>query len=124
MFQNFILGTLLTGSALLASELVESKSSNRELQIENEYVKVWKTVIPPKQALKLHRHDCSRVIVGLKGGSLTRIEETGERSDLVFETDKAYWLTEDPPGTLHGDINESDEPVVVMVIEVKAASKP
>jgi hypothetical protein len=61
-----------------------------------------------------------RYIVGLKGGSLTKIEETGEVSELRFETGSAYWLTEDPPGTLHGDINESDEPIEVMVIEIKS----
>lgn len=95
-------------------------TTHREFQFENEHVRVWKTVIMPNQPLKMHRHDCSRVIVGLKGGTLTKIEETGAVSDLVFEAEKAYWLTEDPPGTLHGDINESNEPIVVMVIEIKA----
>lgn len=93
--------------------------THRVFQFENDQVRVWKTVIMPHQPLKLHRHDCSRVVVGLKGGTLTKIEETGEVSPLIFETGKAYWLTEDPPGTLHGDINESDEPIEVMVIELK-----
>ncbi len=74
----------------------------------------------PHQPLKMHRHDCSRVIVGLKGGSLTKIEETGEKSQLVFETGKAYWLNEDLPNTLHSDINESNEPIEVMVVEIKS----
>ncbi len=93
--------------------------THRELQFENEFVKVWKTVIMPKQPLKMHRHDRDRVIVGLKGGSLTKIEESGEVSDLTFETGKAYWAEKDPINELHGDINESDEPIEVMVIEVK-----
>ncbi|MBA2367982.1 MAG: hypothetical protein H0V82_03040 [Candidatus Protochlamydia sp.] len=83
-------------------------------------MRVWKTVIMPHQPLKMHRHDCSRVIVGLKGGSLTKIEETGEKSQLVFETGKAYWLNEDLPNTLHSDINESNEPIEVMVVEIKS----
>lgn len=86
------------------------------MQFENDQVRVWKTVIMPHQPLKMHRHDCSRVIVGLKGGSLTKIEETGELSELNFETGKAYFLTEDPIGTLHTDINDSDESIEVMVI--------
>jgi hypothetical protein len=93
--------------------------THRVLQFENEHVKVWKTIIMPRQPLKMHRHDCSRVVVGLKGGSLTKIEDTGETSELKFETGKAYWLTEDPEGTLHADINESDESIEVMVIEIK-----
>lgn len=39
--------------------------------------------------------------------------------NLVFETRKAYWLDKNP-NTLHGDINESDEPIEVMVIEFKS----
>ena len=38
-------------------------------------------------------------------------------------TGKAYWLTKDPPGAFHGDINESDEPIEVMVIEVKISDQ-
>lgn len=110
---------LLTIFPSFASEPYSQIETHRELQFENEYVKVWKTVIMPNQPLKMHRHDSGRVVVGLKGGSLTKIEETGETSELVLETGKAYWLAEDPKGTLHGDINESDEPIEVMVIEVK-----
>lgn len=108
---------------LSAEEISQNMTTHRVFQFENEYVRVWKTVIMPNQPLKMHRHDCSRVIVGLKGGSLTKIEETGETSELKFDTGKAYWLTEDPQGTLHGDINESDEPIEVMVIELKALDK-
>ena len=93
-------------------------ATHRELQFENEFVKVWKTVITPNEPLKLHRHDEFRVVVGLKGGELQKIEETGEISKLLFETGKAYWLEPDPQGMLHGDINLSEEPIEVMVIEM------
>jgi quercetin dioxygenase-like cupin family protein len=107
-------------SFLHSEEGVKNPNTHRVFQFENEHVRVWKTVIMPHQPLKMHRHDCARVVVGLKGGSLTKIEETGETSDLTFETGTAYWLEEDPPNTLHGDINESDEPIEVMVIEIKS----
>ncbi|MBA3816067.1 MAG: hypothetical protein H0X29_06030 [Parachlamydiaceae bacterium] len=105
---------------LLQSEELSPTQTHRVFQFENEHVRVWKTIIMPHQPLKMHRHDCARVVVGLKGGTLTKIEQTGETSDLNFESGIAYWLTEDPPGILHGDINESDEPIEVMVIELKA----
>lgn len=117
----FFLLLFVTGVHTIHAE--ELKTTHRVFQFENEHVRVWKTVIMPHQPLSMHRHDCARVIVGLKGGSLTKIEETGETSELNFATGVAYWLTEDPPGTLHGDINESDEPIEVMVIEIKALEK-
>lgn len=124
MKYRFFQGCLLIGflsSPLIASEPLESKGTHRVFQFENEHVRVWKTVIMPDQPLKMHRHDCSRVIVTMKGGRLIRIEDTGETSDLVFEDGKAYWLTEDPPESLHADINPSQEPIEVMVIEVKSS---
>lgn len=102
-----------------SKEYKESIETHRVFQFENEFVRVWKTVIMPHQPLNLHHHNCGRVVVGLKGGSLTKFEETGETSNLVFETGKAYWLNQDLPNTLHGDINESDEPIEIMVIEIK-----
>lgn len=120
LFPQLFLSMIAICSFLPANENTQNPSTHRVFQFENEHVRVWKTVIMPHQPLKMHRHDCSRVVIGLKGGSLTKLEGTGETSELIFETGKAYWLNEDPPGTLHGDINESDEPIEVMVIEIKA----
>lgn len=111
----------LTLAALMISSLFSLQSDNlkthRQPQFENQKVKVWKTTIMPNQPLNMHRHENARVVVGLKGGTLTKIEEDGKTSLLVFETGKAYWLEADPEGQLHGDINESDKPIEVMVIE-------
>lgn len=117
---KFLSLLLLVCASFLQGEEELPLQTHRVFQLENEYVRVWKTVILPHQPLKMHRHDCPRVVVGLKGGTLTKIEETGEISNLKFDSGVAYWLTEDPPGTIHGDINESDEPIEVMVIEIKA----
>lgn len=119
LFRLLVLSTIATCS-LLFSEEIQSPGTHRIFQFENEHVRVWKTVIMPNQPLKMHRHECARVVIDLKGGSLTKLENTGETSELKFETGKAYWLDEDLPNTLHGDVNESNEPIEVMVIEIKA----
>lgn len=115
----FLLIGLLAAFQANADEEHITEKTHREFQFENDKVKVWKTVITPFDALNMHRHDRERVVVGLKGGILKKIEEDGTTSYLVFETGKAYWLTQDPPDELHGDINEGDEPIEVMVIELK-----
>ncbi len=124
MFRTFCV-TALVATGILSAELPpdrkEKPSTQRELQFENEHVKVWKTTIMPDQPLKMHRHDCSRVVVGLKGGILSKIEETGERTERTFEAGKAYWLTPDPVDKLHACVNETNEPIEVMVIELKQA---
>lgn len=119
LFRLILLSAISFFCCLQGDPPVQIPITHRILQFENEYVKVWKTVIMPNQPLTMHRHDASRVVVGLQGGSLTKIEETGETSELKFETGCAYWLPADPPDTRHGDVNTSDEPIVVMVIEMK-----
>ena len=71
-------------------------------QFENENVAVWKTVI-----------------VALKGGNLKILPEHGEPYVVTWETGKAYWLDADPPGQLHGDLNEGPDVIEVMVIEMR-----
>lgn len=106
------LALIIFGSSCFAD------TTHREYQLENGSVKAWKTIIYPNSPLKLHRHDYPRVIVGLVGGVITRIEESGEVSYLNIETGKAYWYEADEPG-LHLDMNESDTPIEVMLIEVR-----
>jgi quercetin dioxygenase-like cupin family protein len=122
-FRSLLLSALAISTFLHGEDSTPSSTqsqTHRIPQIENEHVRVWKTVIMPHQPLKMHRHDCPRVVVALKGGALMKIKETGEFSDLVFETGKAYWLDKDPPNTRHADVNQSEEPIEVMVIEIRS----
>jgi beta-alanine degradation protein BauB len=113
---------LLVGVALLsalAGARAQQVVSQRIPQLENENVRVWKTIIAPNQPLSMHRHDFGRVIVALKGGTLKIVPEKGEPKAVVWETGKAYWLDADPPNQLHGDLNEGPEAMEVMVVEMR-----
>lgn len=94
-------------------------TTGRTPQFENEYVEVWKSVIVPNQPLEMHRHDNPRAIIALRGGTLTVVNDAGERRGMTWETGGAYWLEADPPGELHGDVNEGPEPVEVIVVQLK-----
>lgn len=96
------------------------QTTGRTPQFENEHVEVWKSVIVPNQPLEMHRHDNPRAIIALKGGTLTVVNDAGERRDMTWETGGAYWLDADPPGELHGDVNEGPEPVEVIVVQLKS----
>jgi len=96
-----------------------AREMSREFMFENDDAVCWKTTIAPNNPLKMHRHDRSRCIVGLQGGTLKKTEEDGTVSDLTFETGKAYWLDADPPDELHADVNEGDRDIVVIVTEFK-----
>jgi quercetin dioxygenase-like cupin family protein len=108
-------------------EIASAQASQEEItrrvpQFENELVEVWKSIILPNQPLTMHRHDHPRAIIALKGGTLTVTSDAGESHEMTWETGSAYWLEADPPGEMHGDVNEGPEPVEVIVVQLKGAS--
>jgi hypothetical protein len=99
---------------------VQAQQSRREPQFENEHVKVWKSIIVPNQPLRLHRHEFGRALIALKGGTLKVVDEAGNAIDTyVWEDGNAYWLDADPPGKLHGDLNEGPDTMEVIVVELQ-----
>jgi len=119
---SVLAATMLISGCSQASERAEPTAevtTGRTPQFENEYVQVWKSVIAPNQPLEMHRHDNPRAIIALKGGTLTVVSDAGERRDMTWETGRAYWLDADPPGELHGDVNQGSEPVEVIVVQLK-----
>jgi len=110
----------LVSLGLAAPLLTQQASTTQRIpQLENDRVKVWKSIIAPNQPLSMHRHEAGRVIVALKGGTLKIVQKTGESKEVQWETGKAYWLDSDPPGTTHGDVNPGKEPIEVIVVELK-----
>ena len=95
-------------------------TSRREPQFENDHVKVWKSIIMPKQPLALHRHDHGRTLIALTDGKLNVVDKDGKTLDTYnWEKGKAYWLGADPPGQQHGDVNNTTQPIEVIVVELK-----
>ena len=112
-------GVLIGALAVAVAQQKQAATTQRTPQFENPNVKVWKTLIMPNQPLSLHRHENGRVIVALQGGTLTIKKEKGDSKKVVWETGRAYWLDADPPGELHGDVNETTKPIEVMVVELQ-----
>jgi quercetin dioxygenase-like cupin family protein len=123
MTKTGVLGALLLacGGVLgwVGHGLAGPRSQQLIPQLENDKVTVWKTILAPHERIGMHRHDHGRVVVALKGGALTIPRQDGGSRQLVLETGKAYWLDADPPGELHGDVNDSTRPLEMMVVELK-----
>lgn len=105
--------------AVLAQQQAQS-ATRREPQFENEDVRVWKSIIMPKQPLTQHRHDHGRALIALVGGQLKVVDKNGKAVNTYnWESGKAYWLGADPPGRTHADVNDTSKPIEVIVVELK-----
>jgi quercetin dioxygenase-like cupin family protein len=110
------------GLAVSSILVAQQQTATRRIpEFENDHVRVWKSIIAPRQPLSMHRHDHPRVIVALMGGTLKIVEESGASRDVTWETGRAYWLPADPRDERHADVNETDAPIQVIVVELKNA---
>jgi hypothetical protein len=115
---SFALGVLVGGVGVIRSQQTAT-GTQRIVQFENDDVKVWKSIVIPHAPLTMHRHEHGRVIIALRGGTMKILEQSGASEAHVWETGKAYWLSANAPGTMHADVNAGDQPIEVMVVELK-----
>lgn len=98
----------------------QAQTSRREDQFENDEMKAWKTTVLPKQPLALHRHEHGRALVALTDGVLQVTDKNGKVLDTYnLKAGKAMWLSKDPPGQMHADVNPGTKPVKVIVVQLK-----
>jgi hypothetical protein len=114
-------GLVALGAGLGAFGVMSSQTAatGRTPQFENDDVKVWKSLVVPNAPLTMHRHDHGRVIIALHGGTMKIVEQNGPTESHVWETGKAYWLPPNAPNTMHADVNGGNQPIEVMVVELK-----
>jgi hypothetical protein len=108
------------GAGMIWAQQQQQSATRREPQFENDHMKVWKSIIMPKQPLSLHRHEHGRALVALTDGVLQVVDKDGKTLKTYnWERGKAYWLDVDPPGEIHADVNNTSKPIEVIVVELK-----
>jgi quercetin dioxygenase-like cupin family protein len=111
--------SFLAGAGMMWAQQ-QAQASRREPQFENDDMKVWKSIIMPKQPLTLHRHEHGRALVALTDGQLKVVDKDGKQLNVYNLTKgTAMWLGVDPPGQMHADVNPGSKPVEVVVVELK-----
>lgn len=98
----------------------QQQTSRREEQFTNDELKVWKTTIMPGAPLALHRHEHGRALVALTDGDLQVTDKSGKVLDTYhLKAGKAMWLSKDPPGQMHADVNPGKTPIEVIVVQLQ-----
>ena len=110
---------ILKALCVLGLVLQTPAQMTRVPQFDNNRAVSWKSIIPPHTESTLHRHDRYRTVIAIVGGDLTLVAANGTKTVVHYETGKAYWQTPMPPGEMHKDVNETANPLELIVIEVK-----
>lgn len=97
----------------------QAQALEYEVHFENDQVCVSRVVIEPKEEIGLHRDALPQIVIGLRGGTITRLESDGREIDVKFPTGKAVYRPIDPEDELHKSVNKSDEPIEIMIIQLK-----
>lgn len=98
----------------------QAQTSRREEQFTNDELKVWKTTVMPGAPLALHRHEHGRALVALTDGVLQVTDKNGKVLDTYnLKAGKAMWLSKDPQGQMHADVNPGTKPIEVMVVQLQ-----
>ena len=118
----FLAATLsfVAGGGAMWARQQSQTATRREPQFENQEVRVWKSIIMPRQPLSMHRHEHGRALIALVGGELKVVDPDGKvLNTYKWESGKAYWLDADPPGQMHADVNDTSHPIEVIVVELR-----
>lgn len=90
-----------------------------ETQFENDQISVAKATIEAREEIGLHRDAYPQVVIALKGGTITRLEANGQKTDVQFPTGVAVMRGVDPVDELHKSVNNSDDAVELLIIQLK-----
>lgn len=99
--------------------LTQAQALEYEVQFENDQVCVSRVVLEPEEEIGLHRDALPQIVVGLRGGTITRLEADGREVDVQFPTGKAVYRAVDPENELHKSVNRSNAPVEIIIIQIK-----
>lgn len=114
-------GAILFYPHISVADTSDAETTHRELKLENDCVKVWKTTIVPGKPLQKVNHPHPIVVIPLKGGDVMRKEQDGTQFVETFKAGDAYWIHKDKTRELHSISDSAKEPFEVMVVEIKGA---
>ena len=92
-----------------------------QVQLDNEHITAAYAKIFPHEEIGFHRDAYPQVVVALKGGTITRLEADGSSADVEFPTGVAVFRPTDPENQFHRSVNNSDEPLELIMIQLKNA---
>lgn len=108
---------LLIAAACLLS--LNASAVEAEVQFENDQVRILSIKIAAHEEIGEHRDELPQVVISLKGGTITRLEADGSKTEVHFPKGEAVYRDADPVGEMHKSVNATCKPVELVVVQLK-----
>lgn len=105
--------------SLLCLYAIKAHSLEYKILHENDSLSIAQAKIMPYEEIGLHRDVFPQIVIALQGGIITRLEADGSKVEVNFPTGQAVSREADPPEQLHKSINNSPNPVELIIIQLK-----
>lgn len=99
--------------------LTRAQALQYEVQFENDQICVSRVVIEPQEEIGLHRDALPQSVIGVRGGTITRLEADEREVEVQFPTGKVVYRPADPENELHRSVNRSNAPIELIIIQYK-----
>lgn len=87
------------------------------LQVDNDTVRITRWHLPPGSETGAHVHEYDYVVVPIKAGTLTIIEDDGSRVAAPLGVGESYFRR---AGVSHNVTNIGQDPIVFVEVEIKS----
>jgi hypothetical protein len=106
-------------SALALLIAAEVQAFECDVVFENPSIRCLKIKIMGGEEIDLHRDELPQYVTAIHGGTIRRLESNGETLDVEFPTGITVYRPADPVGALHKSVNLSQDPIELIVIQIK-----
>ncbi len=109
--------SILIAAACLLS--LNINAAEAEVTFENDQVRVLNVKILAHEEIGLHRDEYPQIVMSLKGGTITRLEADGSKTEVHFPKGEAIYREADPVGEMHKSVNNTCKPIELVIVQLK-----
>jgi hypothetical protein len=108
--------TLIAVACLLS---LKASAVEAEVQFENDQVRILSVKIAAHEEIGEHRDDFPQVVMSFKGGTITRLEADGSKTEVHFPKGEAVYREADPIGEMHRSVNATCKAIELIIVQLK-----
>jgi len=109
-------------TALTCLFAFEIQAIESEKLFENYQIRMVKVKVQAGEEIGLHRDEHPQVVFALKGGTITRLEADGSKTDVQFPTGQTVLRNVDPINEMHRSVNNGSEDIELIIVQLKSTS--